>query len=359
MAGHGTAGKAPRDQGMLSPVRWVGNAVELLDQRDLPWRETWVRCETADSVADAIRSMAVRGAPAIGIAAAYGMALAARAAGGGGLAMRAGMDRAAAVLGASRPTAVNLAWALDRMLRVGNAAASGGRDAAAARRRVEAEAIAIHDEDVAMNRRIGLHGADLLPDDCTVLTHCNAGALATGGYGTALGIVRAAVEAGKTVRVLADETRPYLQGARLTAWELARDGIPVTVICDGMAGAILRSGEVRAVLVGADRIAANGDVANKIGTYPLAVLARRHDVPLYVAAPSTTLDRAIADGSGIPIEERSAEEVLLIGGVRIAPEGVAARHPAFDVTPADLVSAIVTEDGVHRPPFVFDRRERE
>jgi methylthioribose-1-phosphate isomerase len=263
------------------------------------------------------------------------------------------------MLAATRPTAVNLSWALERMRRVVASATQGARDAPAVRRRVDAEALAIHEEDVAMNRQIGAYGAELLPRECTVLTHCNAGALATGGYGTALGVVRAAVEAGKSVRVLADETRPYLQGARLTAWELQRDGIPVTVICDGMAGSILRAGEVQAVIVGADRIAANGDTANKIGTYPLAVLAARHGVPFYVAAPSSTLDRSIADGTGIPIEERSPDEVHRIGSLRITPEGVPARHPAFDVTPAELIAAIVTEDGVFRPPFAFDRRSKE
>lgn len=352
------AGAGQGKGGAIVPLRWAGDAVELIDQRELPWRETWIRCETAEAVADAIRAMVVRGAPAIGIAAAYGMALAAAAARGSGLLLREEMERAASALRAARPTAVNLSWAIERMLRIGAVASGGGRELAAARRRIEAEAKAIHDEDVAMNRRIGLYGADLLPDSCTVLTHCNAGALATGGYGTALGIVRAAVEAGKTVRVLAGETRPYLQGARLTAWELHRDGIPVTVLCDNMAGAVLRSGEVAAVIVGADRIAANGDVANKIGTYSLAVIARHHGVPLYVAAPSSTLDRTTPDGSGIPIEERAEDEVHVVAGVRVTPEGVRARHPAFDVTPAELVAAIVTEDGVHRPPYAFDRRSR-
>ena len=342
----------------LTPIRWVGEAVEILDQRELPWRETWLRCETVEEVAQAIKSMAIRGAPAIGIAAGYGMALATRGASGPAK-MREVAEAASRVLAATRPTAVNLAWALERMLRVIVSAANGGRDAPTIRRRAEVEAREIHDEDVAMNRRLGKLGQELLPHECTVLTHCNAGALATGGYGTALGVIRAAVEAGKAVRVLADETRPYLQGARLTAWELARDGIPVTVICDNMAGSILRTGEVQAVLVGADRIAANGDTANKIGTYPLAVLAARHKVPFYVAAPSSTFDRSLQDGADMPIEERPAEEVHVIAGTRITPVGVVARHPAFDVTPAELITAIITEDGVFRPPYAFDRRGGE
>ncbi|MBI5500466.1 MAG: S-methyl-5-thioribose-1-phosphate isomerase [Deltaproteobacteria bacterium] len=339
----------------LTPIRWTGDALEVLDQRELPWRETWIPCASPEEVARTIRDMAVRGAPAIGITAAYGMALALRGPGGPGK-LREAAEAAARTLAATRPTAVNLAWAIDRMLRVVVSSLSGGRDAATIRRRAEAEATAIHEEDVAMNKRLGRHGAELLPHECTVLTHCNAGALATGGYGTALGVIRAAVEAGKDVRVLADETRPYLQGARLTAWELARDGIPVSVICDSMAGSILRTGEVQAVIVGADRIAANGDTANKVGTYPLAVLAARHNVPFYVAAPSSTLDRCTARGEDIPIEERSAEEVHVVAGTRMTPPGVPARHPAFDVTPAELISAVVTEDGVFRAPYVFDRR---
>lgn len=339
----------------LTPIRWLGDGVEVLDQRELPWREAWIRCTTPDEVAECIRSMALRGAPLIGIAAGYGVALAVRSSGGPAR-LRDAAEAAARALGATRPTAVNLAWALERMLRVVGAAVTSGRDPATIRRRAESEAAAIHEEDVLMNRRIGRHGAELLPAACTVLTHCNAGALATGGWGTALGVVRSAVEAGKTVRVIADETRPYLQGARLTAWELVHDGIPVTVIADSMAGSILRTGEVQAVLVGADRIASNGDTANKIGTYPLAVLARRHEVPFYVAAPSSTLDRSIADGARIPIEERPADELQVIRGIRMTPPEAEARHPAFDVTPAELISAVITEDGVFRPPFAFDRR---
>jgi methylthioribose-1-phosphate isomerase len=339
----------------LTPIRWTGEALEILDQRRLPWEETWIRADTVETVADAIREMAVRGAPAIGIAAAYGIAIAVRPATGPAR-MREAAEAAAKLLAQTRPTAVNLRWAIDRMAVAVAAATGGARDAPSMRRRIEGEALAIHQEDVAANRRIGVFGAGLLPDPCTVLTHCNAGALATGGFGTALGVVRAAALAGKRVRVLADETRPFLQGARLTAWELARDGIDVAVICDGMAGTILRTGEVNAVVVGADRIAANGDTANKIGTYPLAVLARRHDVPFYVAAPVSTFDRSLADGRDIPIEERPGEEAATIGGLRIVPDGVSMRHPAFDVTPADLISAVVTEEGVFRPPFRFDRR---
>ena len=316
----------------VTPIRWTGSELVLLDQRKLPSEETYVRCRSAEDVTEAIRTMIVRGAPAIGVSAAFGIALAAR--------NGSSIADAARLLASSRPTAVNLRWAIERMLR----AAAGNQD-------LSVEAEAIFREDLESNHRIGRFGAALLGDQVTVLTHCNAGALATSGYGTALGVIRAARERGSQVAVFADETRPFLQGARLTAWELQKDGIDVTLITDGMPGHFFQQGRFDAVLVGADRIAANGDTANKIGTYTLAVLANQHEVPFYVAAPLNTIDRSCATGAGIPIEERSAEEVVNMGGVRIAPEGVAALHPAFDVTPARLISAIITDRGVLRPPY--------
>jgi len=316
----------------VTPIIWRGDALDLLDQRLLPRETTYVACRDAREVAAAIRDMVVRGAPAIGVSAAFGLALAA---------MRGDDVRAAAAeLRATRPTAVNLMWALDRMLAVH---ARGGD--------LAAEAVKIFDEDVAACRRIGRFGAELLGDSATVLTHCNAGALATAGYGTALGVIRAAVEGGKRVAVFADETRPYLQGARLTAWELHQEGIDVTLITDSMAGHFFQLGTFDAVVVGADRIAANGDAANKIGTYTVAVLAKAHGVPFYVAAPLSTIDVGCPNGAAIPIEERSAAEVTQIAGTRVAPEGVAVRHPAFDVTPAALITAIITDRGVLRAPY--------
>jgi len=322
----------------LRPVVYDASrdVVRVLDQRRLPAEEVWLDLTSADEVAQAIKDLTVRGAPAIGVAAAFALAVEARR----------GTDphrlrEAAERLVHARPTAVNLGWAVRRMTRrLGLAPAE-----------VLAEANAIRDEDEANCRRIGQLGGALLPPRANVLTHCNAGALATAGYGTALGIVRGAVEAGKAVRVLADETRPFLQGARLTAWELQRDGIPVTVLTDGMAGWLMACGEIDCVVVGADRIAANGDVANKIGTYALAVLAGHHGVPFYVAAPWSTVDLETPSGREIPIEERPADEVLVIAGQRIAPEGVGARYPAFDVTPERLVTAIVTERGIVRRPY--------
>ncbi len=326
------------------PFRWRGSRLDILEQRDLPGRVRWIPCRTVDDVARSLRDMSIRGAPAIGCAAAFGLALAARAPGGD---RPRRLEQARRRLAATRPTAVNLFWALDRMTRVW---AAGGADLAA---RLEKEARAIAAEDLAACRRIGDFGATLLPKNAVVLTHCNAGALATAGHGTALGIVRSAHAAGKIRRVFVDETRPYLQGARLTAWELARDHIPHDLITDNAAAHILKTEKVDAVIVGADRIAANGDTANKIGTYALALAARRHGVPFYVAAPASTLDPSTPDGDGIPIEERPAAEVLFFAGRRVAPPGTRARHPAFDVTPADLLTAIVTERGVHRPPFRF------
>jgi methylthioribose-1-phosphate isomerase len=322
----------------LRPVLYDASrdVVRILDQRRLPAEEVWLELSTADEVARAIQDLAVRGAPAIGVAAAYGLAVEARRG-----AAPARLREAAEQLVHARPTAVNLAWAVRRMSRrVGLGAAE-----------LLAEAHAIRDEDEAACRRIGALGAPLLPPRARVLTHCNAGALATAGYGTALGVVRAAVEGGNAVSVFADETRPFLQGARLTAWELQRDGIPVTLLTDGMAGWLMAKGEIACVVVGADRIAANGDVANKIGTYALAVLAAHHSLPFYVAAPWSTVDLETPTGAAIPIEERGGEEVLVVAGQRIAPVGVPARYPAFDVTPAALVSAIVTERGVVRRPF--------
>jgi methylthioribose-1-phosphate isomerase len=312
----------------------------LVDQTRLPHESVFVVCRTVDDVAHAIRSMQVRGAPAIGVAAAYGMALAAHASSGD---LKIDLENAATVLRATRPTAVNLQWALERILRQ---ARSGG-DAAS----VLALANEMADEDVAVNRRIGAFGLDLLPQHANVLTHCNAGALATVDYGTALGVIRAAHDAGRGVHVYVDETRPFLQGARLTTWELQQAGVPLTLITDNMAGHFMYRRKVDLVVVGADRIAANGDVANKIGTYSLAVLAHENRVPFYVAAPLSTIDLSIVDGDAIPIEERSSNEVTHVHGVSIAPDGVEAAHPAFDVTPARYVTAIITERGVLRAPY--------
>jgi methylthioribose-1-phosphate isomerase len=316
----------------VEPIRWRGDALELLDQRLLPREVRYVALHDAHEVAGAIRDMMVRGAPAIGVSAAFGVALAAQ--------RGDDVDVAAAELRASRPTAVNLMWALDRMLRARDA----GRD-------LTAEAEAMFSEDVAACKRIGQYGAALLGNSVTVLTHCNAGALATAGYGTALGVIRAAVEGGKRVAVFADETRPYLQGARLTAWELQQESIDVTLITDSMSGHFFQQGKFDAVIVGADRIAANGDAANKIGTYTVAVLANAHDVPFYVAAPLSTIDVNCPTGAQIPIEERSAAEVTSINNVSIAPEGISVRHPAFDVTPSRLITAIITDRGVLRAPY--------
>lgn len=341
MVEYSAPGAAPAD--LFSPIRWGNGRVYLLDQLRLPHEERWVACTSVEEVAAAIRDMVVRGAPAIGITAAYGMAVASRTV------PREKLSASRSTLAATRPTAVNLFWALDRMAKV----IEGARhlDDADFLRVVDAEAVAIHREDIAGNERMGRFGAAFVPDGARILTHCNAGALATGGYGTALGVIRAAVNAGKQVSVWADETRPYLQGARLTAWELARDKIPVTIISDNMAGYFFGRREIDLVVVGADRIARNGDTANKIGTYSVAVLAHAHSVPFYVAAPLSTIDRSIADGRAIPIEERSPEEVTHFAGSSIAPAGVPARHPAFDVTPAHLISRIITDAGVAAPPY--------
>jgi methylthioribose-1-phosphate isomerase len=327
-------------------------ALVLIDQTRLPHATVMIACRTPEDVAHAIQSMQVRGAPAIGVAAAYGMALAAQAhTSNDPRAFVKDLERVAGVLGRTRPTAVNLKWALDRMLSNGRAVAERTGDVAQARAALLNLAHEMADEDVAANRRMGAYGLDLVPAGASILTHCNTGALATVDYGTALGVVRAAHEAGRGIHVYVDETRPFLQGARLTAWELQRLGVPMTLITDSMAGHFMNRGKVDLVIVGADRIAANGDVANKIGTYSLAVLARENGIPFYVAAPTSTVDLALGSGVEIPIEERSSREVTDIAGTRIAPEGVNVAHPAFDVTPARLVTAIITEHGILRPPY--------
>ena len=333
----------------MATVAWDDGAVVMIDQRRLPGEQVFLRCRQPGEVAEAIRSMAIRGAPAIGVAAALGLALAARGSEAEGAPLAAEFERACAELAGTRPTAVNLFWAIDRMRR--RFQASAGMDARALRQGLLDEALAIQAEDLAACRRMGDLGAALLPQEARILTHCNAGALATAGYGTALGVVRSAARLGKVKNVFADETRPYLQGARLTAWELMQDGIPTTLIADSMAGHMMARGEVNAVVVGADRIAANGDVANKVGTYSVAILAKEHGIPFYVAAPVSTFDLLTPDGSRIPIEERSPDEVTHHGGRRLAPEGVAVRNPAFDVTPHRYVTAIVCERGVARPPY--------
>ncbi len=335
---------------MLPTIAWRGRSVIMIDQRKLPGQEVYVRCHTYIQTAQAIEKMVIRGAPAIGIAAAYGVVLGAMTARGDtGRSLDRDFEKVFQRLARTRPTAHNLFWALERMKAVYERSREHGLRAI--RAALLEEARAIEREDAETNRAIGRHGQALIRDGWTVLTHCNAGALATAEYGTALGIVRAAVEDGKTIRVFADETRPFLQGARLTVWELERDGIPVTLITDNMAGWFMRRGEVDAVVVGADRIAANGDTANKIGTYSLAVLARENSVPFYVAAPTSTIDPAVPDGGGIPIEERSPEEVRGAGGRLVTLPHVEVRNPAFDVTPAAYITAIVTERGVHRPPY--------
>ena len=332
----------------MTPIAWSGGHLRLLDQTRLPQEEVWLALTDHRQVAEAIRSMRVRGAPAIGVAAAYGLALAATAGSGSDRdELLAELRTAAGELAATRPTAVNLSWALERVL----TAAQAASDTEAIRDVALAEAQRIQREDVEANQRLGRLGAELVPDGATILTHCNTGALATAGYGTALGVVRAAVERGKRLRVVATETRPLLQGARLTTWELAREGIECTLIVDSAAGALMRRGVIDLVIVGADRIAANGDVANKIGTYSLALLAREHGLPFYVAAPTSSVDLSLPAGDDIPIEERSPEEVTAWGGHRIAPEGVMVENPAFDVTPHRLIAAIITERAVACPPY--------
>jgi len=337
---------------MLPTIDWKEDAVVMIDQRKLPASEVYVTCKTAQDVAKAIKTMVIRGAPAIGVAAAMGLALGMRRSKATGTKQfTTEFQRSCELMAATRPTAVNLFWAIERMKHAFAEAAQDGRSVDEIRQRLVLEAQRIHDEDVESCRAMGAHGATLVPDAARILTHCNAGALATAGYGTALGVIRAAAEQGKRVAVMADETRPFLQGARLTAWELVKDGIDTTVITDNMAGAMMRLGNVDLVVVGADRIAANGDVANKIGTYAVAVLAREHDIPFYVAAPRSTIDLNTPDGNGIPIEERNAREVTHVGAFRLTPEGARVRNPAFDVTPAKYVTAIITERGIARPPY--------
>ena len=328
----------------FTPILWRGDALDLLEQRRLPAEETYVRCHTWTQAADAIRDMVVRGAPAIGITAAWGLVLAAQA----GAQSAADFEPVFAGLAATRPTAVNLFWALERMRKRLHSALNTPESLSKA---LEAEAWAIQDEDRAMCEAMGAHGAPLLPLGARVLTHCNAGALATGGHGTALGVIRSAFAQGRVAHVYADETRPYLQGARLTAWELHHDGIPVTVLPDNAAGALMRLGRVDAAIVGTDRIAANGDVANKIGTYTVALLCKAHGIPFYVAGPTSTVDLATPSGDAIPIEQRPAGELTHLGNRQLVPEGVPVFNPGFDITPAELVTAIITEHGIIRPPF--------
>jgi methylthioribose-1-phosphate isomerase len=337
---------------MLPTIEWKDDVIVMIDQRKLPVSEVYVTCRTAKDVAKAITTMVIRGAPAIGVAAAMGIALGMRRSSATGTKkFTTEFQNTCDLLAATRPTAVNLFWAIERMKRTFAEAAHNGSSVAEIAQRLEAEARAIHDEDVASCKAMGAHGASLVPDSANILTHCNAGALATAGYGTALGVIRASVEQGKRIAVLADETRPFLQGARLTAWELVKDGIDTTVITDGMSAAMMGLGRVDLVVVGADRIAANGDVANKIGTYGVAVLAKEHGIPFYVAAPISTIDLKTADGKGIPIEERNDREVTHVGPSRLTPEGARIRNPAFDVTPARYVTAIITERGIARPPY--------
>lgn len=334
---------------MIPTVEWKNNHVVILDQRALPGEVRFLDCGTYQDVAEAIRNLSVRGAPAIGVTAALGIALGARQYKETHLeGFFVFMEEVSRTLAATRPTAVNLFWAVDRMKRVLTDVSTS--PVQEIQKRLQEEAVAILEEDLRVNRAIGTFGAAIIRDGDHILTHCNAGALATAGYGTALGVVRAAWEQGKKIRVFADETRPVLQGARLTAWELQQDGIPVTLITDNAAGALMRQGRIHCCVVGADRIAANGDVANKIGTYSVAVLAHAHGIPFYVAAPSSTIDMQTADGNGIPIEERSPSEVTCLhSGRMIAPHGVDVWNPAFDVTPADLIAGIITERGIIAP----------
>ena len=342
---------------MLPTVVREDDAVVMIDQRKLPTHEIYVRCHTAADVARAIKKMVVRGAPAIGVAAALGIALGMRKSTAKGTQkFAADFSRTCELMAGTRPTAINLFWATERMKRTFAAATEAGASVQQIQDRLDLEAQMIHDEDLASCHAMGAWGAEVVPADAKILTHCNAGALATAGYGTALGVIRGAVEAGKDVAVFADETRPFLQGARLTAWELVRDGIKTTVITDGMAGSLMCQGGVNFVVVGADRIAGNGDTANKIGTYSVAVLAREHGIPFYVAAPLSTTDLKTPDGSRIPIEERNAKEVTHVGSVQLAAAGALIWNPAFDVTPNRFISGIITEHGILRAPYTVSLR---
>ena len=337
----------------IIPVKWTDEGVAMLDQRLLPTTEKWLMLRSYDEVADGIRDMVVRGAPAIGVSAAYGIALGVKNFVGTSVAdLEDDLEFMSDVLGKTRPTAVNLFWAIDRMKRTFEKAKEAGKSVSEIKEILKTDAIAIQDEDIESQRLIAKFGGELLADNDTVLTHCNAGALATGGvWGTALGVIRGAVDAGKHISVIADETRPYLQGARLTAWELMQDDIPVTLITDNMSGHVMKKGRVQAVVVGSDRIAANGDVANKIGTYMVAVLARQHSIPFYVAAPLSTVDMACPTGDEIPIEERGIREVTHVQDIQLAPDNCEVSNYAFDVTPAEFVTAIITEKGVARAPY--------
>jgi methylthioribose-1-phosphate isomerase len=344
----------------IIPVKWSYEGVLMLDQRLLPTEEKWLTLRTSDEVAAGIKDMVVRGAPAIGVSAAYGLALAAKNFVGTTVAdLEDEIEFSAETLGKTRPTAVNLFWAIDRMKCTFAKAKAGGKTVSEIKEILLEDAKAIHDEDIESQRLIAKFGGELIEDNSTVLTHCNAGALATGGvWGTALGVIRGAVDQGKTISVIADETRPYLQGARLTAWELMQDHIPVTLITDNMSGHIMKKGGVHAVVVGSDRIAANGDVANKIGTYMVAVLAKRHGIPFYVAAPLSTVDLNCPTGEDIPIEERNIREVTHVQNIQLAPDNTLVSNYAFDVTPNDLVTAIITEKGVARAPYIESLRRQ-
>ena len=347
---------------MIQTLEWTERGVVFIDQTKLPTEETYVTCTTHEQVADVIRNMVVRGAPAIGVAAAMGIALGVKnSKAESGADLRREFDQICEAIRQTRPTAVNLFWAIRRMREKFEALRTGGQESTShipqIKQALVEEAQRMHAEDIAANRAMGRHGATLMPASGGVLTHCNAGGLATAGYGTALGVIRAAIEQGKKIHVYADETRPFLQGSRLTAWELMKDGIPTTVISDNMAGAMMKQGKIGAIIVGADRIAANGDVANKIGTYTVAVLAKEHGIPFYVAAPISTVDLETPDGSGIPIEQRNPREVTHIAGKQMVPDGVGVENPAFDVTPAKYVAAIITERGVARAPYEESLRE--
>jgi len=338
---------------MIIPVKWSEEGVEMLDQRLLPTEEKWLTLKTYAEVAAAIKDMVVRGAPAIGVSAAYGIALGVKNFVGTNIAdLTDEFEYIADVMSKTRPTAVNLFWAIERMRRVFNQAKTDGKSISEIKGILIKDAKDIHEEDIESQRMIAEHGGKLLADNSTVLTHCNAGALATGGvWGTALGVIRGAINQGKTIAVIADETRPYLQGARLTAWELLQDNIPVTLITDSMSGHLMKKGRIQAVVVGSDRIAANGDVANKIGTYMVAVLAKQHNIPFYVAAPLSTVDLNCPTGEEIPIEERNIREVTHVQDIQLAPEGISVNNYAFDVTPNEFVDAIITEKGVARAPY--------
>jgi methylthioribose-1-phosphate isomerase len=344
---------------MIKTIEWTNEGISMLDQRLLPAEEKYLMLRSYEEVAEAIKKMVVRGAPAIGVSAAMGLALGASQSVGMSVAdLEDDFDYMCQVMSQTRPTAVNLFWAIERMRERFRREKSTSQDTEKIKASLIEEAHNIFREDIDANRALGRFGAELLSDGDTVLTHCNAGALATAGdYGTALGVIRGAIDAGKRIAVIADETRPFLQGLRLTAWELAKDNIPVTVITDNMAGHVMKSGKINAVVVGADRIAANGDAANKIGTYMVAVLARRHEIPFYVAAPISTLDLSLNTGEEIPIEERDGREITHIGSNQLGPEGVEVHNPAFDVTPANLITAIITDKGVARAPYIDSLRE--